>query len=153
MAGGWKTFSPSTSVYALKPLPCLCQACLRPQRLGRGKQETGKQVGAWESGQYVQQSSDADLLTSCPPPPPPYLSLLSPPPPLCLHSLSILCPPPPTLHFCLYPLVPHIYCTPSIPTPVPPNLQKDLGYLQQWLKAFVGAFEKSISLSSLEPRR
>jgi len=32
-------------------------------------------------------------------------------------------------------------------------LQKDLGYLQQWLKAFVGAFEKSISLSSLEPRR
>ena len=34
-----------------------------------------------------------------------------------------------------------------------PPLQKDLGYLQQWLKAFVGAFEKSISLSSLEPRR
>ncbi|XP_048190361.1 LOW QUALITY PROTEIN: neurobeachin-like protein 2 [Perognathus longimembris pacificus] len=31
--------------------------------------------------------------------------------------------------------------------------QKDLGYLQQWLKAFVGAFEKTISLSSLEPRR
>ncbi|XP_074168570.1 neurobeachin-like protein 2 isoform X1 [Rhinolophus sinicus] len=31
--------------------------------------------------------------------------------------------------------------------------QKDLGYLQQWLKAFVGTFEKSISLSSLEPRR
>ncbi|XP_017652967.2 neurobeachin-like protein 2 isoform X2 [Nannospalax galili] len=31
--------------------------------------------------------------------------------------------------------------------------QKDLGYLQQWLKAFVGAFEKGISLSSLEPRR
>ncbi|XP_032314525.1 neurobeachin-like protein 2 isoform X3 [Camelus ferus] len=31
--------------------------------------------------------------------------------------------------------------------------EKDLGYLQQWLKAFVGAFEKSISLSSLEPRR
>ncbi|XP_073757183.1 neurobeachin-like protein 2 isoform X7 [Callorhinus ursinus] len=31
--------------------------------------------------------------------------------------------------------------------------QKDLGYLQQWLKAFVGAFEKSISLSFLEPRR
>ncbi|XP_076985630.1 neurobeachin-like protein 2 [Tamandua tetradactyla] len=31
--------------------------------------------------------------------------------------------------------------------------QKDLGYLQQWLKAFVGAFEKSISLFSLEPRR
>uniref|UniRef100_G1R307 Neurobeachin like 2 n=1 Tax=Nomascus leucogenys TaxID=61853 RepID=G1R307_NOMLE len=31
--------------------------------------------------------------------------------------------------------------------------QKDLGYLQQWLKAFVGAFKKSISLSSLEPRR
>ncbi|CAO2633435.1 Neurobeachin-like protein 2, partial [Lemmus lemmus] len=31
--------------------------------------------------------------------------------------------------------------------------QKDLGYLQQWLKAFVGAFEKSISLSALEPRR
>ncbi|XP_054992464.1 neurobeachin-like protein 2 isoform X1 [Sorex araneus] len=31
--------------------------------------------------------------------------------------------------------------------------QKDLGYLQQWLKAFVGAFEKSISVSSLEPRR
>ncbi|XP_069873650.1 neurobeachin-like protein 2 isoform X2 [Dipodomys merriami] len=31
--------------------------------------------------------------------------------------------------------------------------QKDLSYLQQWLKAFVGAFEKSISLSSLEPRR
>uniref|UniRef100_A0A286ZT68 Neurobeachin-like protein 2 n=1 Tax=Sus scrofa TaxID=9823 RepID=A0A286ZT68_PIG len=30
---------------------------------------------------------------------------------------------------------------------------KDLGYLQQWLKAFVGTFEKSISLSSLEPRR
>ncbi|KAM7336917.1 hypothetical protein ACRRTK_003036 [Alexandromys fortis] len=34
-----------------------------------------------------------------------------------------------------------------------PGVQKDLGYLQQWLKAFVGAFEKSISLSSLEPRR
>nr|XP_012626524.1 neurobeachin-like protein 2 isoform X1 [Microcebus murinus] len=31
--------------------------------------------------------------------------------------------------------------------------QKDLGYLQQWLKAFVSAFEKTISLSSLEPRR
>ncbi|XP_075403354.1 neurobeachin-like protein 2 isoform X1 [Tenrec ecaudatus] len=31
--------------------------------------------------------------------------------------------------------------------------QKDLGYLQQWLKAFVGTFERSISLSSLEPRR
>ncbi|XP_023556433.1 neurobeachin-like protein 2 isoform X3 [Octodon degus] len=31
--------------------------------------------------------------------------------------------------------------------------QKDLGYLQQWLKTFVGTFEKSISLSSLEPRR
>nr|KAF6420831.1 neurobeachin like 2 [Molossus molossus] len=31
--------------------------------------------------------------------------------------------------------------------------QKDLGYLQQWLKAFVSTFEKSISLSSLEPRR
>ncbi|XP_006868866.1 PREDICTED: neurobeachin-like protein 2 [Chrysochloris asiatica] len=31
--------------------------------------------------------------------------------------------------------------------------QKDLAYLQQWLKAFVGAFEKSISLASLEPRR
>uniref|UniRef100_A0A4X1T8Z4 Neurobeachin-like protein 2 n=1 Tax=Sus scrofa TaxID=9823 RepID=A0A4X1T8Z4_PIG len=31
--------------------------------------------------------------------------------------------------------------------------RKDLGYLQQWLKAFVGTFEKSISLSSLEPRR
>uniref|UniRef100_A0A2K6P457 Neurobeachin-like protein 2 n=1 Tax=Rhinopithecus roxellana TaxID=61622 RepID=A0A2K6P457_RHIRO len=30
---------------------------------------------------------------------------------------------------------------------------KDLGYLQQWLNAFVGAFKKSISLSSLEPRR
>ncbi|XP_039084272.1 neurobeachin-like protein 2 isoform X2 [Hyaena hyaena] len=30
---------------------------------------------------------------------------------------------------------------------------QDLGYLQQWLKAFVGAFEKSISLFSLEPRR
>ena len=37
--------------------------------------------------------------------------------------------------------------------PLRPPLQKDLGYLQQWLKAFVGAFEKSISLSSLEPRR
>ncbi|KAL2803918.1 neurobeachin-like protein 2 isoform 2 [Daubentonia madagascariensis] len=34
-----------------------------------------------------------------------------------------------------------------------PGVQKDLGYLQQWLKAFVGAFEKTISLSSLEPRR
>ncbi|XP_073757181.1 neurobeachin-like protein 2 isoform X5 [Callorhinus ursinus] len=34
-----------------------------------------------------------------------------------------------------------------------PGVQKDLGYLQQWLKAFVGAFEKSISLSFLEPRR
>ncbi|XP_021574806.1 neurobeachin-like protein 2 [Carlito syrichta] len=33
------------------------------------------------------------------------------------------------------------------------GVQKDQGYLQQWLKAFVGAFEKSISLSSLEPRR
>uniref|UniRef100_A0A8C3XAF6 Neurobeachin-like protein 2 n=1 Tax=Catagonus wagneri TaxID=51154 RepID=A0A8C3XAF6_9CETA len=34
-----------------------------------------------------------------------------------------------------------------------PGVQKDLGYLQQWLKAFVGTFEKSISLTSLEPRR
>ncbi|XP_058412923.1 neurobeachin-like protein 2 isoform X2 [Diceros bicornis minor] len=34
-----------------------------------------------------------------------------------------------------------------------PGVQKDLGYLQQWLTAFVGAFEKSISLCSLEPRR
>ncbi|XP_030792221.1 neurobeachin-like protein 2 isoform X2 [Rhinopithecus roxellana] len=34
-----------------------------------------------------------------------------------------------------------------------PGVQKDLGYLQQWLNAFVGAFKKSISLSSLEPRR
>ncbi|KAM5234243.1 neurobeachin-like protein 2 isoform 4-T4 [Hipposideros larvatus] len=34
-----------------------------------------------------------------------------------------------------------------------PGVQKDLGYLQQWLTAFVGTFEKSISLSSLEPRR
>nr|XP_044610595.1 neurobeachin-like protein 2 isoform X4 [Equus asinus] len=34
-----------------------------------------------------------------------------------------------------------------------PGVQKDLGYLQQWLTAFVSAFEKSISLSSLEPRR
>ncbi|XP_062970054.1 neurobeachin-like protein 2 isoform X1 [Cynocephalus volans] len=31
--------------------------------------------------------------------------------------------------------------------------QKDLGYLQQWLQAFVGAFEKTVSLLSLEPRR
>ncbi|XP_006893098.1 PREDICTED: LOW QUALITY PROTEIN: neurobeachin-like protein 2 [Elephantulus edwardii] len=31
--------------------------------------------------------------------------------------------------------------------------QKDLAYLQQWLKAFVGTFDKTISLSSLEPRR
>lgn len=31
--------------------------------------------------------------------------------------------------------------------------QKDLGYLQQWLKVFVGTFEKTISVSSLEPRR
>ncbi|XP_023603302.1 neurobeachin-like protein 2 [Myotis lucifugus] len=31
--------------------------------------------------------------------------------------------------------------------------QKDLGSLQQWLKAYVDAFERSISLSSLEPRR
>lgn len=50
-------------------------------------------------------------------------------------------------------LSPHYHCTPSVPNPVPLNLQKDLGYLQQWLKAFVGTFEKSISLSSLEPRR
>uniref|UniRef100_A0A286Y0J3 Neurobeachin-like protein 2 n=1 Tax=Cavia porcellus TaxID=10141 RepID=A0A286Y0J3_CAVPO len=32
-------------------------------------------------------------------------------------------------------------------------MAKDLGYLQQWVKTFVGTFEKSISLSSLEPRR
>ncbi|XP_045434738.1 neurobeachin-like protein 2 isoform X2 [Pipistrellus kuhlii] len=31
--------------------------------------------------------------------------------------------------------------------------QEDPGSLQQWLKAYVGAFEESISLSSLEPRR
>ncbi|KAM5291942.1 neurobeachin-like protein 2 [Ctenodactylus gundi] len=31
--------------------------------------------------------------------------------------------------------------------------QKDLGYLQQWLKTFVATFEKGISLASLEPRR
>ncbi|ELK10176.1 Neurobeachin-like protein 2 [Pteropus alecto] len=42
---------------------------------------------------------------------------------------------------------------PFCPHPCPLNLQKDLGCLQQWLKAFVGTFEKSISLSSLEPRR
>ncbi|XP_007949943.1 neurobeachin-like protein 2 [Orycteropus afer afer] len=33
------------------------------------------------------------------------------------------------------------------------DAQKDLDYLQQWLKAFVDAFEKNISLCSLEPRR
>ncbi|XP_012928022.1 neurobeachin-like protein 2 isoform X3 [Heterocephalus glaber] len=43
--------------------------------------------------------------------------------------------------------------SPALCTPSPHPLQKDLGYLQQWLKAFVGTFEKSISLSSLEPRR
>lgn len=42
---------------------------------------------------------------------------------------------------------------PCCPHPCPPNLQKDLGCLQQWLTAFVGTFEKTISLSSLEPRR
>ncbi|XP_062970056.1 neurobeachin-like protein 2 isoform X2 [Cynocephalus volans] len=36
---------------------------------------------------------------------------------------------------------------------VGPGIQKDLGYLQQWLQAFVGAFEKTVSLLSLEPRR
>lgn len=67
-----------------------------------------------------------------------------PPIPVHLHSLS-------TSVYAS--LSPHCHCTPSVPTPVPLNLQKDLGYLQQWLKAFVGTFEKSVSLSSLEPRR
>ncbi|NWJ10578.1 NBEL2 protein, partial [Crypturellus undulatus] len=32
-------------------------------------------------------------------------------------------------------------------------MQKDLGYLQQWLEAFVMHFEKAIAVHSLEPRR
>ncbi|XP_068790145.1 neurobeachin-like protein 2 isoform X3 [Struthio camelus] len=35
----------------------------------------------------------------------------------------------------------------------PPGRQKDLGYLQQWLEAFVMNFEKIINVHSLEPRR
>lgn len=65
--------------------------------------------------------------------------------PLCCAVTPVsLVPPPvhtPSLSCSLHPLHP----------PVP--LQKDLGYLQQWVKTFVGTFEKSISLSSLEPRR
>lgn len=76
----------------------------------------------------------ADLPTSCPLSSPTH-PFLCPPTLPCLQSLSTAPGLPP-------PLLP----------PAPPP-QKDLGYLQQWLKAFVGAFENSISLSSLEPRR
>lgn len=31
--------------------------------------------------------------------------------------------------------------------------QKDVGYLQQWLEAFVASFERLIDVQSLEPRR
>lgn len=34
-----------------------------------------------------------------------------------------------------------------------PPLQKDVGYLQQWLEAFVASFERLIDVHSLEPRR
>lgn len=64
------------------------------------------------------------------------------------RSASSPCPPMSSLHS----LVSHSL-HPFCPHPCPLNLQKDLGCLQQWLKAFVGTFEKSISLSSLEPRR
>lgn len=60
---------------------------------------------------------------------------LSPSPSALLCTLSLACVPLHSLSSC-----PHL-------------LQKDLGYLQQWLKTFVGTFEKTISLSSLEPRR
>lgn len=32
-------------------------------------------------------------------------------------------------------------------------LQKDVGYLQQWLEAFVASFERLIDVQTLEPRR
>jgi hypothetical protein len=73
-------------------------------------------------------------------------------PPLHPHcfscNLSILCSPPVNIL--------SLFCSLYASAPQPPQilcLQKDLGYLQQWLKAFVGAFEKSILLSSLEPQR
>ncbi|XP_054549725.1 neurobeachin-like protein 2 isoform X3 [Talpa occidentalis] len=90
--------------------------------------------------------SNSLILTFQPPalPPPPFLHTLSPPPLLCPRPVypmfNSIHMPPLAASFC--PLFPERLC-----------LQKDLGYLQQWLKAFVGAFEKSISLSSLEPRR
>lgn len=82
--------------------------------------------------------------------PPPFLLPHLPPIPF-LHphcSASNPCPPASGLHS----LVSHSL-HPFCPHPCPLTLQKDLGCLQQWLKAFVGTFEKSISLSSLEPRR
>lgn len=33
------------------------------------------------------------------------------------------------------------------------SLQKDVGYLQQWLEAFVASFERLIDVQSLEPRK
>lgn len=90
--------------------------------------------------------------------------LLVLPPPLPIpHSLHLHCPasnPCPsddvrllTLHALLaFPRPRHPVCRPPL-WPQLLRLQKDLGYLQQWLKAFVGAYEKTISLSSLEPRR
>lgn len=91
-----------------------------------------------------------DLPTSCPPSPTdpsPFLTPAALPPisvyplPTFIHSTSVCMPLSPTVSVSV------------VPTLVPSKLQKDLGYLQQWLKAFVGTFEKSISLSSLEPRR
>ena len=75
---------------------------------------------------------------------------------LTFHFLSfpLSLPPAPPLPLCLQFLSTPIHSPPLSTVPLlHPPLQKDLGYLQQWLKAFVGAFEKSISLSSLEPRR
>ena len=45
-------------------------------------------------------------------------------------------------------------CLPLIsPLLSPPPFQKDVGYLQQWLEAFVASFEKLIDVQSLKPRR
>lgn len=107
-------------------------------------------LGEWSICRAAD-ASDADLQTSGPPSSPthPSLSTCTALPPIPVHPTSASL----TLHALLaFPRPRHLVCHPPL-WPQLLHLQKDLGYLQQWLKAFVGAFEKSISLSSLEPRR
>ena len=100
-----ETCSPSTlvghshtlDVYTLKLLPCWCQACLDPQEFRKWEQRPGGQevqTGVPGTGQYVGQSSDADL------PLPVFPPFLSPPPNLPSRSACNLSPPPFTRHLC-----------------------------------------------------